>query len=106
MKPLKVLSTFGTRPEATKMVPLIKALEADTRIESAVAATAQHRELLDGVLIPFGIKPAYDLNIMTAGQSLTDIVCRVVKGMEAVLNEARPDILLVHGPSFDTNTMN
>jgi UDP-N-acetylglucosamine 2-epimerase (non-hydrolysing) len=102
MQRIKVLSTFGTRPEANKMVPLIKALEANDKIESIVAVTAQHRELLDQVLVPFGVKPAYDLNIMTAGQSLTDIVCRVVKGMESVLNEAKPDILLVHGDTATT----
>ncbi len=102
MAKLKVLSTFGVRAEATKMVPLILALNSNEQIESAVCVTAQHRELLDGVLIPFGITPAYDLNIMTAGQSLTDIVCRVVKGMERVLAEAKPDILLVHGDTATT----
>ena len=86
---IKVLSVFGTRPEATKMVPLILAMHDDPGIDSYVCVTAQHRELLDQVLTPFGIKPDHDLNIMTIGQSLTDVTNRVLTGLAPVLAEVK-----------------
>lgn len=98
---IKVMSVFGTRPEAIKMCPLVKALEADDRIESIVCVTAQHREMLDSALDYFGVKPDYDLNIMKRGQTLTGITADVITGLEPVLAEAKPDIVLVHG---DTTT--
>ena len=98
---IKVMSVFGTRPEAIKMCPLIKALEADEGIESVVCVTAQHREMLDSALEFFGVKPDYDLNIMKRGQTLTGITADVITGLEGVLAESKPDIVLVHG---DTTT--
>lgn len=102
MKKIKVLSVFGTRPEATKMLPLILAMQKNTAIESKVCVTAQHRELLDGVLQPFGIVPDYDLDLMTAGQTLTDITTRVLIDFAPVLETVKPDILLVHGDTATT----
>ncbi|MCL2199465.1 MAG: UDP-N-acetylglucosamine 2-epimerase (non-hydrolyzing) [Defluviitaleaceae bacterium] len=102
MKRIKVLSVFGTRPEATKMVPLILEMRENPSIESVLCVTAQHRELLDGVLEPFGITPDYDLDLMTAGQTLTDITVRVLKDFAPVLEEVKPDILLVHGDTATT----
>ncbi|MCL1877646.1 MAG: UDP-N-acetylglucosamine 2-epimerase, partial [Defluviitaleaceae bacterium] len=93
----KVLSVFGTRPEAVKMVPLLLEMRENPKIESLVCVTAQHRELLDDVLQPFGIKPNFDLNIMTAGQTLTEITARVLHGLAPILQSAKPDVLLVHG---------
>lgn len=98
---IKVMSIFGTRPEAIKMCPLVKALEADEKIESVVCVTAQHREMLDSALEFFGVKPDYDLNIMKRGQTLTGITADVITGLEGVLAESKPDIVLVHG---DTTT--
>ncbi len=95
------MSVFGTRPEAIKMCPLVKAIEADPRCESIVCVTAQHREMLDSALLYFGVKPDYDLNIMKRGQTLTGITADVIVGLESVLAEAKPDIVLVHG---DTTT--
>jgi len=102
MQKIKVMSVFGTRPEAAKMVPLHLALEKCSQIEPCVCVTAQHRELLDGVLAPFGITPQFDLNIMTAGQTLSDITNRVLNGLQKVLEESRPDLLLVHGDTTTT----
>jgi UDP-N-acetylglucosamine 2-epimerase len=99
---VKVLSVFGTRPEAVKMIPLLLEMRGNAQIESVVCVTAQHRELLDGMLVPFGIKPDYDLNLMTAGQTLTDINVRVLQGLEPILKEVKPDIVLVQG---DTTTV-
>ena len=99
---IKILSVFGVRPEATKMTPLVLALKDTPCIDSYVCVTAQHRELLDQVLIPFGIKPDYDLNLMTVGQSLTDIVTRVLTGLAPVFKEVAPDLLLVHGDTATT----
>jgi UDP-N-acetylglucosamine 2-epimerase len=99
---LKVLSVFGTRPEAIKMVPLILEMQRNSKIESMVCVTAQHRELLDSVLSPFGIAPRFDLNIMSAGQTLTDISTRVLQGLAPVLEEVKPDVLLVHGDTTTT----
>ena len=99
---IKVISVFGTRPEATKMVPLVLALREAPGIEPYLCVTAQHRELLDQVLTPFGVKPDFDLNIMTIGQSLTDITNRVLTGLGPVLRDVKPDILLVHGDTTTT----
>ena len=102
MKRIKVLSVFGTRPEATKMAPVINEMrERAEEFEPVVCVTAQHRQMLDQVLEVFGITPDYDLNIMQAGQSLSDIVTRCLDGLGDVIVQARPDILLVHG---DTST--
>ncbi|MFR7994121.1 MAG: non-hydrolyzing UDP-N-acetylglucosamine 2-epimerase [Clostridium sp.] len=101
MKKIKVLSVFGTRPEAIKMSPLIKELEENIIFESIVCVTGQHREMLDSVLDIFNIKPNYDLNIMTHNQTLIDISNNVLKGVENIIKEIHPDIVLVHG---DTST--
>lgn len=101
MQSIKVLSVFGTRPEAVKMAPLVKVLNQTEGIESEVCVTAQHREMLDQVLEIFDIKPEYDLDIMKERQTLTGITTRVLEGMEKVLEEAKPDLVLVHG---DTST--
>ncbi|OTO20151.1 UDP-N-acetylglucosamine 2-epimerase [Enterococcus sp. 3H8_DIV0648] len=98
---IKVLSIFGTRPEAIKMAPLIKFLDKDSRFESHVAVTAQHREMLDQVLNFFNIIPDFDLDIMKQGQTLSDITCRVITLLESVYEKIQPDIILVHG---DTST--
>lgn len=98
---IKVLSVFGTRPEAIKMAPLVKKLEERKEIESIVCVTAQHRQMLDQVLETFDIKPDFDLDIMKQAQSLTDITSRVIYGLEDVIKEVKPDIVLVHG---DTTT--
>ncbi|MCI8387917.1 MAG: UDP-N-acetylglucosamine 2-epimerase (non-hydrolyzing) [Clostridiales bacterium] len=98
---IKVMSVFGTRPEAIKMCPLVKALERDSGIESIVCVTAQHREMLDSALGYFEVKPDYDLNIMKRGQTLSSITADVILGLEDVLAKAKPDIVLVHG---DTTT--
>ena len=101
MDKIKVLSVFGTRPEATKMAPLVKVLENDNSFESMVCVTAQHRDMLDEVLDIFKIKPDYDLNIMREGQSLEYITTSALNGMCPVIESAKPDIVLVHG---DTST--
>jgi len=98
---IKVMSVFGTRPEAIKMAPLVKELEKNPQIESIVTVTAQHREMLDQVLQIFDIKPDYDLNIMKQGQTLADITTRALNGLDEVIKKAKPDIILVHG---DTST--
>lgn len=93
---------FGTRPEAIKMAPLVKALQArPEEFRTVVAVTGQHREMLDQVLGLFEIKPDFDLNIMKQGQDLTDVTCRILQGMRDVLRQDRPDLVLVHG---DTST--
>lgn len=102
MKKIKVLSIFGTRPEAIKMAPLVKELESRKEIESIVCVTAQHREMLDQVLETFNIKPNYDLNIMKQGQTLGDITTRALQGLENVIKEVKPDIVLVHGDTTTT----
>jgi UDP-N-acetylglucosamine 2-epimerase (non-hydrolysing) len=98
MKKLKVMTVFGTRPEAIKMCPLVLELRKhpDT-IEPIVAVTAQHREMLDQVLELFGIVPDYDLNIMKGGQTLYDVTTRALQGLKEVMEEARPDLVLVTG---------
>ncbi|MCC8380306.1 non-hydrolyzing UDP-N-acetylglucosamine 2-epimerase [Xenorhabdus sp. PB30.3] len=99
---MKVLTVFGTRPEAIKMAPLVHALAEDSDFEAKVCVTAQHREMLDQVLNLFGIKPDFDLNIMKKGQDLTDITCRILESIKPVLNEFRPDVVLVHGDTTTT----
>ena len=99
---IKVMSIFGTRPEAIKMAPLVKELERRKEIESIVCVTAQHREMLDQVLETFDIKPDYDLNIMKQGQTLGDITTRALNGLEEVIKEVKPDIVLVHGDTTTT----
>lgn len=99
---MKVLSVFGTRPEAIKMAPLVKALAEDSFFESRVCVTAQHREMLDQVLELFEITPEYDLNLMKAGQDLYDITSGVLLGLRDVLKGFQPDIVLVHGDTATT----
>lgn len=99
---IKVMTVFGTRPEAIKMAPLVKAIEADSRFESIVAVSAQHRQMLDQVLEVFKIIPNYDLNIMKDGQTLTDITSRVIRELDVVIKDAQPDIMLVHGDTTTT----
>ena len=99
---MKVLSVFGTRPEAIKMAPIVLALRERGDVESIVAVTGQHREMLDQVLDIFGIVPDYDLDIFTPGQSLTDIAVRSLRGLEDIFKTTKPDLLLVQG---DTSTV-
>ena len=99
---LKVMTIFGTRPEAIKMAPVVKALEAAEDMESIVTVTAQHREMLDQVLHLFSITPDYDLNIMSQGQTLYDVTCKALLGLQGVLKEAKPDVVLVHGDTTTT----
>lgn len=98
---IKVMSVFGTRPEAIKMAPLVKELGRRAEIQSLCCVTAQHRQMLDTVLEAFSLTPDYDLNIMEARQSLYTITAKALTGMQGVLEEARPDLVLVHG---DTST--
>ena len=99
---IKVMTIFGTRPEAIKMAPLVKELEGRKEIESVVCVTAQHREMLDQVLTVFDIKPDYDLNIMKQGQTLSEITSRVLLGLEEVIKKENPNIILVHGDTTTT----
>ncbi|WP_180097116.1 MULTISPECIES: non-hydrolyzing UDP-N-acetylglucosamine 2-epimerase [unclassified Acinetobacter] len=99
---MKVLSVFGTRPEAIKMAPLVKALEGDDFFVAKVAVTAQHREMLDQVLELFEIKPDYDLNLMKSGQDLYDVTSGVLLGLRDILKDFQPDIVLVHGDTATT----
>ncbi len=99
---IKVMSIFGTRPEGVKMAPLVKELERRKEIESIVCVTAQHRQMLDQVLETFNIKPDYDLNIMKQGQSLSEITSRALTGLENVIKDVKPDIVLVHGDTTTT----
>ncbi len=99
---IKVMSIFGTRPEAIKMAPLVKELERREEIESIVCVTAQHRQMLDQVLETFDIKPDYDLNIMKDGQTLGDVTTRALNGLEDVIKEVKPNIVLVHGDTTTT----
>jgi len=101
MSKFKVMSIFGTRPEAIKMAPVIKELENNEYFESVVCVTAQHREMLDQVLKLFHIKPHYDLNIMKQGQTLCEITSKALVGLEKVIMLEKPDVVLVHG---DTST--
>ena len=99
---MKILSVFGTRPEAIKMAPVLKKLAGQNGIDSKVCVTAQHRQMLDQVLDLFDIKPDFDLNLMKAGQDLTDISTNVLLGMREVLRTWRPDLVLVHGDTTTT----
>jgi UDP-N-acetylglucosamine 2-epimerase (non-hydrolysing) len=99
---VKVLTIFGTRPEAIKMAPLVHALSQDAAFESRVCVTAQHREMLDQVLRLFEITPDYDLDIMKPGQGLTEITCRILAGLKPVLDDFKPDVVLVHGDTTTT----
>ena len=102
MDTIRIMSIFGTRPEAIKMAPLVKVLEQSEQIESLVCVTAQHREMLDQVLEIFEIVPDYDLDIMKDRQSITGITTRVLQGLEQVIQDAKPDIVLVHGDTTTT----
>ncbi|MBV8045366.1 non-hydrolyzing UDP-N-acetylglucosamine 2-epimerase [Pluralibacter sp.] len=99
---MKVLTVFGTRPEAIKMAPLVHALAKDPHFEAKVCVTAQHREMLDQVLKLFAIVPDYDLNIMSSGQGLTEITCKILQGLKPVLESFQPDVVLVHGDTTTT----
>lgn len=99
---MKVLTVFGTRPEAIKMAPLVHALATDKRFESKLCVTAQHREMLDQVLELFDITPDYDLNLMKAGQTLPQITSRILLELTPVLQEYKPDVVLVHGDTATT----
>ena len=101
MKPIRVMTIFGTRPEAIKMAPLVLELQGRKDIQPICCVTAQHREMLDAVLEIFRIRPDYDLNIMEPRQTLSTITTKCLLGMEGVLEEAKPDLVLVHG---DTST--
>ena len=99
---IKVMTVFGTRPEAIKMAPVVLALEKSEAFEPLVAVTAQHRDMLDQVLHLFKIKPDFDLDIMSTGQTLFDITTKALVGLDGVLTEAKPDIVLVHGDTTTT----
>jgi UDP-N-acetylglucosamine 2-epimerase (non-hydrolysing) len=98
----RILTVFGTRPEAIKMAPLVRNLRDDGRFVSKFCVTAQHRTMLDQVLDIFEIEPDYDLNVMLPGQELPEITCAVLKGLGPVLEEEKPDIVLVHGDTATT----
>ncbi|CAH6868816.1 UDP-N-acetylglucosamine 2-epimerase [Vibrio chagasii] len=98
----KILTVFGTRPEAIKMAPLVHALAADDRFEAKCCVTAQHREMLDQVLELFEITPDYDLNLMKAGQTLNEVSARILLELKPVLEEFKPDVVLVHGDTATT----
>lgn len=98
---MKLLAVFGTRPEAIKMAPLVKALQASGSVDLQVCVTAQHRQMLDQVLSLFEIKPDFDLDLMQPGQTLTQLTCNILQGMDQVLANSKPDWVLVHG---DTST--
>jgi UDP-N-acetylglucosamine 2-epimerase len=102
MNKLKVMTIFGTRPEAVKMAPLVRELEKCDKIESCVCVTAQHREMLDQVLGIFDIVPDFDLNIMQERQTLVDVTINALQGLDKVIKEAQPDIVLVHGDTTTT----
>ena len=99
---MKILTVFGTRPEAIKMAPLVHALAEDSRFDAKVCVTAQHREMLDQVLALFDIKPDYDLNLMKAGQTLNEVTARILLELKSVLQEFKPDVVLVHGDTATT----
>ena len=99
---MKILSVFGTRPEAIKMAPLIKELQNLPLVDSRVCVTAQHREMLDQVLELFEIVPEYDLNLMKHGQTLQSLSQRIIQNLSPILEEFKPDIVLVHGDTTTT----
>ena len=98
----KIMTVFGTRPEAIKMAPLVKALEKDSMLEPIIVVTAQHREMLDSVLKTFNITPHYDLNIMKKGQTLSEITARSIIQLEQIMKKECPDMVLVHGDTTTT----
>lgn len=98
----KILTVFGTRPEAIKMAPLALQLAEDARFEASVCVTAQHREMLDQVLALFELEPQYDLDLMRPGQDLTDVTTSILQGMKSVLDDFQPDMVLVHGDTATT----
>ena len=102
MQAKRILSVFGTRPEAIKMAPVVRAIAASEELESLVCVTGQQREMLDQVLDLFEIKPDYDLNVMTPNQSLSDVTAKVITGLQQVLLKAKPDLVLVHGDTATT----
>lgn len=99
---MKLLLVFGTRPEAIKMAPLVKAFQADSYFDARVVVTAQHREMLDQVLALFSLEPDYDLNVMKPGQDLYDVTSKVLLGLRDVLADFKPDVVLVHGDTATT----
>lgn len=99
---MKILSVFGTRPEAIKMAPLVKALETDARFDARICVTGQHRQMLDQVLEIFEIFPNFDLNVMEPSQSLSSLTSKIILGMEKVFNDFKPNMLLVHGDTTTT----
>ena len=98
----KILTIFGTRPEAIKMAPLVQALETDIRFDAKLCVTAQHREMLDQVLELFEIKPDFDLDIMKPGQTLNEVATSILLGLKPILEEFKPDLVLVHGDTATT----
>src|SRR5699024_9376899 len=98
----RIMTIYGTRPEAIKVAPIIKAIEKADDLENVIVVTGQHREMLDQVNTLFGIVPDHDLNIMSAGQSLNGIVAKVIFGVDQVLEDERPDVVIVQG---DTSTV-
>ena len=101
MKKFKIMSVFGTRPEAIKMAPLVKTLAQRPEFESICCLTGQHRQMLDSVMEIFGLQARYDLNIMQAQQTLSTITTKTLLGMDSVIEDCKPDLILVHG---DTST--
>src|SRR5690554_3236330 len=101
MSQKRILSIFGTRPEAIKMAPILRALDAHPELDSRVCVTAQHRSMLDQVLALFEIRPHHDLNVMSPGQDLFDVTSRVLLGVRTVIRDESPDVVLVQG---DTTT--
>ncbi|MBM7605124.1 UDP-N-acetylglucosamine 2-epimerase (non-hydrolyzing) [Metabacillus crassostreae] len=99
---IKVMTIFGTRPEAIKMAPLVQELEKTANIQSIVTVTGQHRDMLDHVLKVFEIVPDYDLNIMKVNQSLADITTAVIQGLDSAIKEIKPDLVLLHGDTTTT----
>ncbi|MCT0221023.1 UDP-N-acetylglucosamine 2-epimerase (non-hydrolyzing), partial [Lactiplantibacillus plantarum] len=101
-KPIKVMTIFGTRPEAIKMAPIVLQLQQQPQFEPVTVVTAQHREMLDQVLTIFHITPDYDLNIMKPNQTLAGITSRVLTKLDAIMDTVKPDIVLVHGDTTTT----
>ena len=99
---MRILSIFGTRPEAIKMAPLVKKLETDPNVDSFVCITAQHREMLDQVLSIFSIRPNFDLNIMSPSQDLTDVTSQILIQLKPIISQIKPDFILVHGDTATT----
>ena len=97
----KVMTVYGTRPEAIKVAPVIKALENDDRFDSVVVSTGQHREMLEQVNKRFGIEPDHDMGLMKPGQSLNELVSRAIQGLDPIIEEVQPDVIISQG---DTST--